>query len=427
MVASGVACGSALAALPISVGASTTNATFPTYTVSVLAFGANGDGVQDNSSAFNAAIAAVQQSGGGTVMVPPGVYAFLPTTSQSSASVVIHPGPPVRILGSNESTTRLVEHVSDKLLLAVFADQSRVAQLTLDSESHHGGPALTVQASDTIVRDDTILGQNFTGPVVHGLGGTFAIFYNGKPGSTMQHPLYEVGNLVHDVVIHDGVDNDGFSFSFQEDAIIRNVQHTGSRLSLFVDNGVTVTNYIYTPNSACLNAANGFYITAPSENITIDGFTSTGQGGKVSGVGNPYVSTDIRISGERLLNPGYSLVVANVDGLTITNVHLSAGDWLSIEPPDAASNIVVSDSLIPHVNFNSWGNNQYARASVKFDMDTFPPYNNAKGSPSPTFNRGNKSGATGVTINGGVWSNSTGGFSGGQPISFTVSNLKGYN
>ena len=428
MVASGATCGSALAAWPISAGAGTTAVTIPTYAVSVVAFGANGNGVSDNTRAFNAAIAAVQQSGGGTVTVPPGTYAFTSAASQDCLpSVVIPPGPPVRMLGSNRSTTRLVEHVSDKCLLAVFADNSRVAQLTLDSESHHGGPALTVRASYTIVRDDIVLGQNFTGPLVHGLGGTFAIFYEGKPGSTVQHPLYEVGNLVRNIIVHDGVDNDGFSFSFQNDARIKNVQHTGSRLALYIDSGVTVINYSYTPNAACLNAADGFWITAPSEHIMINGFTSKGAGGIVSGIANPYVSTDISISGERLLNPGYSLVAANVAGLTVTSVDLSAGGTLSIEPPDAASGIVVSDSIIPHVNFNSWGNAAYTSASATFNNDTFPAYDDANGKPTPTFNRGNKSGATRVTINLGVWSNAIGGFSGGQPISFTVSNLKGYN
>lgn len=47
---------------------------FPSYKVNVTAFGAKGDGVTLNTSAINAAIKAVHQKGGGTVVIPEGFW-----------------------------------------------------------------------------------------------------------------------------------------------------------------------------------------------------------------------------------------------------------------------------------------------------------------------------------------------------------------
>ncbi len=112
--------------------------------------------------------------------------------------------------------------------------------------------------------------------------------------------------------------NDGFSWSFQQNSSITNVTHTGSRLALYVDQSTTVTDYRYTPGAQQCGARNGFWLTPPANNITIMGFTSSGEGGKVgiigpAGVGK--VARNVTIQGLTMTASGYTLTIGDVSNL----------------------------------------------------------------------------------------------------------------
>lgn len=67
-------------------------------TISVLEFGATGDGVTLDTGAIQAAIEACTLMGGGTVYLPPGTY--LTGTITLKDNVTLHVGPSARLLGS---------------------------------------------------------------------------------------------------------------------------------------------------------------------------------------------------------------------------------------------------------------------------------------------------------------------------------------
>lgn len=60
---------------------------FPDYEVSVIDFGAVGDGITDNTAAINEAIVAVSQHGGGRVLIPAGIWCVGPVELKSGVDL----------------------------------------------------------------------------------------------------------------------------------------------------------------------------------------------------------------------------------------------------------------------------------------------------------------------------------------------------
>ncbi len=400
----------------------------------VLAFGANPNGIGDNTAAFRAAIEMAQSNAlGGTVYVPTGTYAFTQVLNGLS-SISIRSGPkadllpPVLLEGDGAATTSLVEHVGNQPLLRVGADGSTVEGLTLNAQSYGGGPDLTVQASNTTVTSDSILGANKIGVIGHGAIAPFALNYPGPPGALPKTPTYDDGNTISDTTIEDGINNDGFSFSFQSDATISDITHFGSRLALYVDKNVNVTNYTYTPNPACEGAENGFYISAPSSDIVIKNFTTYGEGGAINGPVNKKPVVGTTIENEQFMSAnGNHLEVGNVNGLTIDNSSLNSGNTLLLNPNRKATGIIIENSTIPNVVIQSYQpgiNGYYSQLTADFDDDTFPD-SSAGGStfayPTPSSSVGPAT----FNIDGGSWTSPVGGFY-SQPaanVTFNVTNL----
>lgn len=399
----------------------------PSPCFNVTAFGAKPDGSSDNTAAFNAAILAAQStSGGGAVYVPAGTYAFtqalngMPSVrvkSQSAGSSL----PPVTLEGDGASITTLVEHVARQPLLRVGADRSKVQGLTLDARTYGGGPDVTVVANHTTVTQDDILGAHLTGVIGSGLKFPFALFFGGPPGASLTKPAYNYDNTVSDTSIVDGIDNDGFSFSYQSGGTISNIHHFGSRLALYVNQNVTVTNYSFTPNSQCLGAVNGFWIGAPASNIVIDHFTTAGNGGVISGPGAPGTVSNVTINDEKFTSPsGGHLVVGNVNGLTINNSSFNSSNMLLLNPNRAATGITVENSALARVVVAQFRGSTYSQLSANFNGDSF-----AASPAGPTFSYPVPApGPTAFSIDGGSWP-SSGRFY-GKPatnVSFTVSQL----
>jgi hypothetical protein len=295
--------------------------------------------------------------------------------------------------------------------------------LTLNAQTYGGGADVSVPANDTLLDHDTIIGANKTGAVGSGSNAPLALIYPGPEGASPSDPLYSTGNVAENLNITDGVNNDGFSFAYQEDGRIFNITHYGSRLGLYVDSDVTVDNYHYTPNPACLGAAQGFWITAPSNHITIKNFSSAGPGGVIGGAGEPHASSDITIENETFggASGGYHLAISNVTGLTISKSSFGSDNSLVVNSLEPIS-LDVSDTTIPSVVLAPYEGKSYSSLSATFTDDTFPAYAPG-GTPAPTFDQTHTVGPGTVSVTGGTWSNEQGGFYSGTNTSFAVDDL----
>jgi Pectate lyase superfamily protein len=281
-----------------------------TYTVTSYD-GCRGNGTTNCYAGLQAAINAAQAAGGGTVYLPPGTYRV-----GSSRPLVIAQGPGVTLTGENAATTSIVAGTASPTLLMVKADHAVVSNLTFDSSTVHGGHAVvTVTASYDRVDHCRILG---------GPGTSWPLRFAGGQGSASPaHPSYATGNTIDSLFLHDYAPgrNDGLDFSFQQDAMLSNIQQIGSRLGLYVDRDVKVTNYTFTPEPTLSSGTYGYYITPPSYDITIEGFTTSGNGGKIGptppGLSTPRTNVNITIDHERMTQEGYSIVIGDVAGLVI--------------------------------------------------------------------------------------------------------------
>jgi hypothetical protein len=300
----------------------------------VTAYGARGDGSTDNTNAFAQAIAAAQNvSGGGTVRIPAGHFLFTQKQTPRPASVVVEGSTPIVVIGAGRDQTTLVESNKDKGLLSVRVDGTVVEALTLDTQSNDGGAAIFVVANHT-----TLLSARVLGGAHH-----FALYYAGPQGAKPDAPQYNSGNTVRDLDLNDLLCDDGFSWSFQQDSSITGVTHTGSRLALYIVRSTQVTDYTYTPGPQQCGARNAFWITPPSSNITIDGFTSSGEGGKVAVIASGAagrVGSDITIRNERMTGSGTTLAVGDVTNLVLENCDLG-GNNIVVRPQQVARMRVV--------------------------------------------------------------------------------------
>jgi hypothetical protein len=371
-------------------------------TFDVTAYGAKGDGTTNSTAAVTAAIAAAEAAGGGTVYFPAGTYMLGGTAA--GGSITLRGSVPVTLEGAGADSTTLVELVKGRTLISANVDGTVVEGLTLDSTRNNGGPALAVRANRTTLQAAQINGGTTS----------FALYYAGPLGATPDAPTYNTGNQVLNTAVTDHISNDGFSFSFQQNALIQNVTHTGSRLALYVDDGVQVHNYTYQPGTGPVGS--GFWITAPSHNMLIDGFTTSGNGGVVEGAGSR-TSTNITINNEQFLGTGaFNLQVGNVDGMTISNSGFNAANLRFIGP---VSNMTVSTSSVAQTVF---GQPLGQPATVTFQNDQFT---SALAKPRhATFLDVSGAAAT-VAVTGGTWLNHGGIFAYGAGATYTVSGLQG--
>jgi hypothetical protein len=284
-------------------------------TFAVTKYGANGNGVSDNTAAFARAIAAAQAAGGGTVNVPAGRYSFSSDNSPNRASIVIQGSVSVTLQGMGRGQTFLIEAHPNKGLLSVVTDHTVVSNLTLDTQTHNGGAAIFVRANYTSLLHVSVLGGAHA----------FALYYAGPLNATPAAPTYDVGNRVYDLELNDLVCNDGFSWSFQKNSSISDVVHTGSRLALYVDDATTVTDYWYTPGTQQCDARDGFWVTPPADDITIVGFVSSGEGGEVGVNGAGVVgriANNVTIRGLRLTGGDDQLLIGDVTNFLLEDSNL---------------------------------------------------------------------------------------------------------
>ncbi len=380
-------------------------APLPQPITTVTNYGAVGNGHTDSTNAIAKAIA-FASARGGTLFFPAGHYVVHGTGIGSA--IEVHSGRALTIAGAGRDLVTITNMNASGGLLSIQVDHTVVENLTLDAQTANTRQALGVVANDVIVESCRILGGSQF----------FAIYYAG-PGGSSSAPTYNTGNQLINDVVSDLVDNDGISWSFQENSLIENLQHTGSRLALYVDRYVTVQNDTYRPGAQAGGTA-GFWISAPSDHITINNFTSYGMGGIISNNGN-YISSNITISNERLMVPGNTLRVDAVNGLTIRGCNFGSGSTLLFSGSLSTTSVVVEDCpALPMIRFQG---NAIVRAA--FLADTYPAVASPGAGHLQTFYNFNTAHPS-FDVNGGVWANQGGGFFDGTAAAYTVTNLTGY-
>lgn len=354
-----------------------------TTTCKVTAYGADASGVKDSTVAIRNAITACAASAGpNTVYFPAGTYALKDTGSANPTLKLAGPNP-VILQGAGRDATKLVEYAGVgnpatcpgggttpgptcpvRSLLGVAVDGSTVEDMTLDTATYNAGTALGTVANN---------GSYLRLRVTHGslAGGFFSLYFAGPAGATRTTPTFNTGNTINDLILTDAICDDSLSYSFQAAGSISNVQHTGSRLALYFVHDVTVTNYRYTPGpQGCGAKKQGFYITSPSSNVTINGFTSSGAGGVIGQSTPP--SANIVLNDYRLTGSGGTLEVGDVVGLTIQQQSgtCDMGDnILRINPSAPGTLVAVRNCSLAMVHLASTAN--ALLAGLTFAGDTF--------------------------------------------------------
>ena len=168
---------------------------------------------------------------------------------------------------------------------------------------------------------------------------------------------------------------------------------------------MTVQNETYHPGPQAGGTA-GFWISAPSDHITINNFTSYGMGGIISDNG-ANVSTNITIANERLMVPGNTLRVDAARGLTIRGCDFGTDGTFLFTGSMPTTSVVVEDcSALPLVRFQG-----SAVVSAAF-LSTYTRQWRPRLSTTNLLQLQLR--ASGIRVNGGVWRNRAGGFFGGS-------------
>jgi hypothetical protein len=401
-------------------------------------------GSHDDTSAIQDAIDAAEATGG-LVQLPAG-------TCELSSGLKISTGPGItlsgRVSSKGQRQTTLTDSINPEYQegdLYITSNHNTVQDLILN-QLRYGGAA-NVQADYTTFQRTTVLG-----------GPNFFVLYFHR----LLDRKHAVGNRLIDSNVVSLIDrtvqstlgtkpcDDAISWAAQDDSLIQNVEFTGTRLALYQDDGVEVDGFTYHPGPQTCDL-DGYWITQPSSNITLENLTMYGSGGVVDNnspsngisrnisIVNERVETPTAGTGYTLNGPSHGLVISNADGVNIDNCDLDSpvADNSSIEfqPSTKAIRVVVKNTTVPRVSFSGSAPRGSTVLGVvrnaAFDDDTFPQL--ALDSPNnQTFLNGS-GGPTTFSVRGGTWLNdqredtNDWGFAKGSNTTFTVSDLAGYD
>ena len=379
----------------------------------VTTYGAVGDGATDSTIAIRNAIAAAQAAGPGNIVYFPTGHYVSNLADTNPQAIEVTGTNPVTFQGDGPSLSILSERQLAKDLLSIKVDGSGVNNMTLDSQTGNARVALKIVANRTLVKRVTVLGGDRT----------FALFYPGPPGASRTNLIYNTYNKVTDVVINDKWNRDGFSFAFQMNGLVQNIDHTGTRLALFGDKKVHIKNYTYHPGTAP-GGNDGFWITPPTDSVTISNFVTDGDGGVLGAAGAVgFFSTNISITGEVFRQPGHHLSIGDVKGLTIDGCNMGSNNILRFNPPNSATKVLVKNcSSLPIVRFLG---RSTTSISAEFDNNTYPTFAPPPQTTKLTF-QNTFGGPTDFIVKGGTLQNCSGGFFKGTHTTYMVIGLTGY-
>ena len=385
----------------------------------ITAFGLSYTYTPDDTAAIQAAIDAAENVGG-IVFLPPGTY--LQTSAMLSISK------PISFMGANRSSTVILCNNGLGVLTVNgtgsasggSADNVLIEEVTLDTKTYDvDGSALTVQANYTTFRN----------AIVQGGTKIFAIYFVGPNGATGTNLIYNIGNTISNIILSDGYEGDGLSFSFQSQSVVSNVHHTGSRIAVYLCKDAIVQDYFWTPGSQT-TSLNGFYISEPCSNIVIDNFTFEGTGSPIVGNSNSdYSCVDVKLSNVFMPN-GSVLTINDCDGVALNNVNIQGTGYVSYNPAAACK-------AVRYVNCSIAQFQVGPNAQISFTVDhsfhncVFPQTTGKIfDAQTETFVQasGNTTLIQNLDIVGGSWHNGTNGMSGPvNPTSASIHNLRGYN
>ncbi len=296
--------------------------------------------VTDTGALANAISSA--EASGGTVQISAGTCAVdkaFPVTAQ------------VTIEGAGATATSLVQH-NDAAIFNVKAQHVTVQDLNLDTATYN----TTIPPS---VHDDTdplamVSDASYTtvSNVDAETGGGFGIRLVGP------NPCYtdlNTGDVIRDVNVttigiggYAGVDVDCQNGATLDDIVI-----SGGYLALYQDQNVTVTNESFTPGPYSETCQAPWFITGPTQNMSLDSVTSSGGDGKISEtpgsdamranspVAQPYqTAQNIVADNQQLTNSACEGIMVEVSG---TDVYGSAPSFT--ETNDAPAPVTLSGTL----------------------------------------------------------------------------------
>jgi hypothetical protein len=320
----------------------------------VTSYGADPTGSRDSTAAIRAAIAAAEAgSATTTVYFPAGRY-LLDDDDGKGTDLTVSGSHPLDILGAGATTTTVVEKVGTatypdlkrgKNAFDLAANGSYFSGLTVDVRTYNAGDALDDNADDTTIENSTFLGsRNGSGQTVDP-DNTFdlrvAADCNINPGHR-GYGVFHTGNTVEDVTVEgDGTGgNDDLDFSCQHDGRIAGIIDDGWGTAIYIDQDVTVDGYTFRPAGSKYDR--GFYVT-DSSGITIDDFTTYGDGGVVFNrqMEKYHLPMTVTIDHEVMLAAGYNLQLVDTEGTVIEDSTLQV---LKLSPLVAISGVTLRDT-----------------------------------------------------------------------------------
>jgi hypothetical protein len=243
--------------------------------------------------------------------------------------------------------------------------------------------------------------------------------------------------------------DDGLTWANQTDSVIKNLTFVGTRLGLYQDTDSLVNGFTYYPGPQTCDL-DGWYVTQPSSDLTLDNLTMHGSAGTIgngnlgNGAINDLSITDETVDppaaapGYTLSGPSHGLSVVNVHGMTLTDSSLASGvaanSSINFQPTGSDSDVTISSTTVPRVSF--WGVSAKGSTTigkvtdVGLTDDTFPAVGTAYGSNADTVLEGDST-VTSFTVHGGTWENQqagtpTGFFAGNGPVTYSIHGLQGY-
>ena len=324
--------------------------------------------------------AALAKGGNQTVYFPAGTYllndgsgAIEDTGVKVDVPINGSKGSVVNILGAGENVTKVVDAVGvtnpayrglergDSAFVFNHMNGFYFSGLTVDAATYTSGDTLDVYGSDSTIEDSDFMGANETNP--HLDTDTFDIrilspkpkscnLNSSAPGYTGD--TYATGNTVKNVSVSgEGFGyNDDLDFSCQHDGTLSNILDTGWGTAIYIDENVTVNGYTFRPGPRKPNYPG--YVITDSRDITINDFTTSGQGGVISvdrlltdhHIYLNYPCSDIVINGERMTASGtlgYVLQINDASDITIIDSTLTG---IALTPLTSISDVTLTKSSV---------------------------------------------------------------------------------
>jgi hypothetical protein len=348
----------------------------PANAFNVVTYGADPSGRADSTLAIRRAVAAALTKGGNqTVYFPAGTYLLNDgsgaiTEDGVKVDVPINGanGSVINILGAGENVTKVIDEVGvtnpaypglrrgDTAFVFKKMNGFYFSGLTVDAATYTSGDTLDVYGSDSTIENSDFLGANETNP--HLDENTFDIrVLSPKPNSCNLNSsapgytgdTYATGNTVKNVSVSgEGFGyNDDLDFSCQHNGTLSNIVDTGWGTAIYIDENVTVNGYIFRPGPRKRTYPG--YVITDSRDITINDFTTSGNGGVISvdrlltnhKIYLNYPSSDIVINGERMTTPGFVLQINDASDVAINNSTLTG---MALTPLTSISDVTLTNS-----------------------------------------------------------------------------------